>query len=694
MLLRTVLNMCITASYICIAVIILRFFMKKLPAKYSYMLWAIPLIRLICPFSVSSAISIFNIIKPASASGHTIDFIAPDTAFSASPVIDTGIPTSPASAETVTFPLPAPQESNLNSVNPIQIWAAVLTVIWIIGIAAAAIYSLICIMRLKRVLKNSRPLKDNVMLCGGIETPFVFGLVKPKIYIPEGTAESSLEYIIAHENVHIHRKDYIIKPLAFAVLAVYWFNPLFWVCCRLMESDMERSCDEAALSGADISTRKAYANALLDISVKKNRLHGARLVSFGENSVKTRIRSVLKYKKPAAAAGIFAGAAAIIAAVCLLTDGNGSLKIKNVTSAEIVEINTLIQTPAGGDTCTPIDSGRLSRLINGMKLTEVSAERWQIPDKYEDQNYLMLDLWGKNTEYSLLLLPPFLTDDIGLTGTAAYEKLMAVNNNGSEKYYLMSDSDYDRLMSFISESITVFPKGKYIYTGEAADRLRTLMVSETADGKTIALCYGEETSDNGTRSVKVSTLKTFLKAEASAYGMRLVYGNDEAGTAFEYIGNGNIRVYDGPLKSLSLSGTYSLEKNFTLTLASNNEIGSGYDKLLCINDRYELHSDLSDIYFVFSPSEAGYMVCGNGAAITFENDFLQLENAHVYLADLNSDETPDIAIVITDPDNSSFGIRLIDGKTLEEILPDASDDEKLERLGRAAELPEFLMQLS
>ena len=144
----------------------------------------------------------------------------------------------------------------------------------------------------------------------------------------------------------------------------------------------------------------------------------------------------------------------------------------------------------------------------------------------------MLDLWGKNTEYSLLLLPPFLTDDNGLTGTAAYEKLMAVNDNGSKKYYLMSDSDYDRLMSFISESITGFPEGKYIYTGEAADRLRTLTVSDTADGKTIALCYGEETSDNGTRSVKVSALKTFLKAETSAYGMRLVYGNDESGTAF------------------------------------------------------------------------------------------------------------------------------------------------------------------
>ena len=687
MLLRMVLNMCITASYICIAVIILRFFMKKLPAKYSYMLWAIPMIRLICPFSVSSAISIFNIIKPASASGHTIDFIAPDTAFSASPVIDTGIPTSPASAETVTFPLPAPQESNMNSANPIQIWAAVLTVIWVIGIAAAAIYSLICIMRLKRVLKNSRPLKDNVMLCGGIETPFVFGLVKPKIYIPEGTAESSLEYIIAHENVHIRRKDYIIKPLAFAVLAVYWFNPLFWVCCRLMESDMERSCDEAALSGADISTRKAYANALLDISVKKNRLHGARLVSFGENSVKTRIRSVLKYKKPAAAAGIFAGAAAIIAAVCLLTDGNGSLKIKNVTSAEIVEINTLIQTPAGGDTCTPVDSGRLSRLINGMKLTEVSADRWQIPDKYEDQNYLMLDLWGKNTEYSLLLLPPFLTDDtaVGMesvTGKKVYEKLMAVSDNGSEKYYLMSDSDYDRLMSLIAESIDIFPEGEYIYTGESDAGCPKLIVSDTADGKRIELYYDDK------------AVADFSDGDISAYGMRMIYGGAEAGTAFEYIGNGNIRVYDGPLKSLSLSGTYALEKNFTLTLASDNAIGSGYDKLLCINDRYELHSDLSDIYFVFSPSEAGYTVCGNGAAVTFENDFFRLENAHIYLADLNSDETPDIAMVITDPDNSSFGIRLIDGKTLEEILPDASDDEKLERLGRAAELPEFLMQLS
>lgn len=324
---RIVLNMSITAAYICIFVILLRLFMKKLPARFSYFLWIIPFIRMICPFSVETAFSLFNLIRPKAES-----YISKSVEYDQSPVIDTGLPLL-SSPENITVPLPEAVPEN--SANPVQIMLFVGTIIWLAGIVGIAIYTAVCIIRLRKRLSNARPLQENVMICDGIETPFVFGIIKPKIYLPEDISVEDMPFILAHEQAHIRRKDHIIKPLAFAALTVHWFNPILWVSFKLMERDMELSCDETAVESFSGDVRKDYASALLNISMKQNHLSGGQVISFGENSVKSRIKGVLNWEKPTIIAVCMAVLLIIAASAVLLTDGNSQKISQDSPTADV-----------------------------------------------------------------------------------------------------------------------------------------------------------------------------------------------------------------------------------------------------------------------------------------------------------------------------------------------------------------------
>ncbi len=317
---RTVLNMSITTAYICLAVMLLRLLMKKLPKKYSYALWIIPFFRMVCPFSIQSAVSLFNFIKPENAA-ETIEYIPSNTVVSSKLIIDTGIslPSVAGGTEPVEIPLPPPQISE--SANPMQIIMFVASILWLTGLGFLLIYSIFCFVKMRAIVKDSEFFSDNVYVCKNIDSPFVFGVIKPKIYIPEGISEEHMTYILAHEKVHIRRRDYFIKPLGFIACAVHWFNPLVWVGFKLMERDMEQSCDEIAINGFETDVRKQYAETLLDISMRQNKLKGGQLVSFGENSVKSRIKGVISMKKPTIIISIIAVVVVAIAAVCLLTNG-------------------------------------------------------------------------------------------------------------------------------------------------------------------------------------------------------------------------------------------------------------------------------------------------------------------------------------------------------------------------------------
>lgn len=275
-----ILNMSITGSYVILFVIILRLLLKRAPKIFSYALWSVVLFRLICPLSFESVISLI----PSSQNP-----IPKGTLYSG--ISKIGIPEINTSVN-------VPKDAIEKSVNSIDTLLFVVSIVWIIGVLALVMYSIVSFLKLRNGLKYAMHLEKNIYESENITTPFVLGIIKPKIYLPNGLSKSEKTYILKHEENHIKRFDYILKPFAFFVLCVHWFNPLVWIAFVLMSKDMEMSCDESVLKEMGSSIKKEYSSSLLSLSVGSKRFNGTPL-AFVENSVKTRIKNVLNYKRPA-----------------------------------------------------------------------------------------------------------------------------------------------------------------------------------------------------------------------------------------------------------------------------------------------------------------------------------------------------------------------------------------------------------
>lgn len=281
----SLLNMSITASYVILAVILLRLCLKKAPKWISCALWALVGVRLIIPFSLKSAFCLI----PSSKT------ITTDILYSQTPTISSGIP----ALNSIVNPIISGSLSAEAGagVNPMQIVMFVAGIVWIVGVAAMLLYSLITYLKLCRKVFTAMLLKDNVWQCDAVASPFVLGIIKPKIYIPFSVGEENLEYIIAHEQAHIKRKDHWIKPIAALLLAVYWFNPLCWIAYILLCRDIELACDEKIFREIGDEEKKAYSTALLSCAVSRRNIAMCPL-AFGEVGVKQRVKNVLNYKKP------------------------------------------------------------------------------------------------------------------------------------------------------------------------------------------------------------------------------------------------------------------------------------------------------------------------------------------------------------------------------------------------------------
>lgn len=314
---RNVLNMSITGTYAAAVIIILRLAMKKMPRIYSYLLWAILGVRLLCPFSLSSAASVFNMLVPEKPDvlSQKMEFIPNDIGYQTEPRVTVSFP---AFNDIISQQLPSAEPSA--SANPMMIIMLIGAYIWAMGMLAMLIYTVISVITVKKRLRSAVVLRDNIYVCRDIDTPFVFGLLKPKIYLSEDIPSEALPYIIAHEQVHIKRRDYIVKYAAMLTLCIHWFNPMVWLSYQLMTKDMESSCDEKALNIFDKNEKKAYANALLNISLKQNGISLGGMLNFGEKSIKERIKVILGAKKPHKFTVFAAVIVIIAAAVCLLTN--------------------------------------------------------------------------------------------------------------------------------------------------------------------------------------------------------------------------------------------------------------------------------------------------------------------------------------------------------------------------------------
>jgi bla regulator protein blaR1 len=291
-----ILNMSITASYVALVVIVARFFLRRAPKIYSYILWSAVMIRLVIPISFSSSFSILRLVQPqANAQSGMVfmEYVPHALGMLEDPVVDVGV--RPISGLIHSF---LPGATPLASVNPMQIILWIGSMLWMTVIGFLLLYSVISYLKLQVSIRTATLVRDNIYETDRITTPFVWGILKPRILIPTGMSEHELSYILLHEHTHILRRDYLIKPFAFFILIVHWFNPLLWLSYALMCKDMEMSCDERVIHQMGERNKGSYSNTLLSLSVSRSGLRLASPLAFGENHVKARIKNILSYRPP------------------------------------------------------------------------------------------------------------------------------------------------------------------------------------------------------------------------------------------------------------------------------------------------------------------------------------------------------------------------------------------------------------
>lgn len=318
-------NLSISAGWLVLAVVVLRLVFRKAPRWIFCVLWALVALRLVCPVSIESALSLVP-------SAQTLP---PEILDTATPQIHSGINAVNSAVNPVLGQSMAPAPGA--SVNPTQVWSFLLSCIWVAGMAAMAIYALVSYGRIKRRVATATLLRDNIRQSEYVDSPFVLGLFRPVIYLPYHMELGDLEYVIAHEQAHIRRKDHWWKPLGFVLLCVYWFNPLLWVAYVLLCRDIEGACDEKVIREMGLEDRRGYSTALLNCSVRRRSIAACPL-AFGEVGVKERVKSVMHYKRPAfwlvAAALVACGAAA----VCFLTNPPSSREF-SMSGTNMADLN-------------------------------------------------------------------------------------------------------------------------------------------------------------------------------------------------------------------------------------------------------------------------------------------------------------------------------------------------------------------
>ena len=302
------LNLSISASWLVLAVLVLRLISKRSPKWVNVLLWGIVALRLVLPFSIESALSL--IPSAETVSPAAVQFDPAPTITSGVSVIDNAV--NPALSEHFAAVPTA-------SVNPLYVWAYLAGWVWLIGLGAMLLYALVSYLRLRRRVSVSLPVQDHIYLCDAISSPFILGVVKPHIYLPSGLDEVQRQNVLSHEQAHLARRDHWWKPLGFALLAVYWFNPVLWLAYALLCRDIELACDERVIRTMDESAVKTYSTVLLACSMPRKAVITCPL-AFGEVGVKERVKNALHYKKPAFWVVAASVAVCVVVAVCFLTN--------------------------------------------------------------------------------------------------------------------------------------------------------------------------------------------------------------------------------------------------------------------------------------------------------------------------------------------------------------------------------------
>lgn len=302
-----IVNISISASWLVLAVLLARLVLKRAPKWAHVLLWGIVGVRLIFPFSLESALSL---IPSAETISPTILTDGIHRVYTGFPTLNQSInPVLSQAATSTTDAAP----------NLLEIWLPVLAVLWFFGVAALLGWSAVSYLRLRRRVATAVRLEDNLYQSEAVLSPFVLGLVHPRMYLPFYLDQDTMEHVVAHERAHIQRRDHWWKLLAFVLLSVYWFNPLLWLAYLLLCRDIELACDEKVVRGMEPQQRADYSQALLSCSVRRPAIAACPL-AFGEAGVKQRVKSVLRYQRPTVLAVAASVVVCAIVGVCFLTN--------------------------------------------------------------------------------------------------------------------------------------------------------------------------------------------------------------------------------------------------------------------------------------------------------------------------------------------------------------------------------------
>ena len=360
-----ILNMSISASWLILAVFLVRLLLKKAPKWINCVLWALVAVRLLCPFSFESSLSLVPNAEPIPQELFVVEPPEIHDSPIFDPVTNPNLPdTPPVVADT--------------SIDRVQISTMFATFGWAAGIAAMLLYAAISYILLRRKVRASLHLRDNIWICDDIQSPFILGTIKPRIYIPSGTDEAQITHVIAHENAHLKRRDHWWKPLGFLVLAIHWFNPLVWVAYIFLCRDIEMACDEKVVRDMDSNESIEYSEALLACSINRKTIMVCPL-AFGEVGVKERVKRVLNYKKPAFWIIIAAVIACVVLAVCLLTNPANTVDAKMAVFLDC-QIASFHQSEHSKDNFCCLD--------------------WEIVGKEKDGDQTTLYMWVMYKEYA------------------------------------------------------------------------------------------------------------------------------------------------------------------------------------------------------------------------------------------------------------------------------------------------------
>lgn len=372
-LFATVLNMSITASYVAIGVMMIRLGLRRAPRVYSYALWSAVLIRMLVPVSFAAAISLLGFLRfgGGQADPTRLIYVPQAIGLAERPAVATGI----APLDTlVNGSLPGADATA--SANPMQLLLDGASVIWLAGVAVLLAHGVYSYVRIAGRVRTATRLRDNVYESDRIPAPFVFGLRKPRIYVPVGLGAAELGYIVAHEETHIRRRDYLLKPLAYVAVAVHWFNPLLWASYLLMSKDMEMACDERVMKSLDSEESKAgYSRTLLSLATGDRGWLRGQPIGFGDHHVSSRIKNILRYRKPAPYAIV---AALLLVAVLVVgftanplrQNGEKEKPSNDTVGQEAVATDYDVRALYESRTPYVGDNGKVGRLVNLMPLPE------------------------------------------------------------------------------------------------------------------------------------------------------------------------------------------------------------------------------------------------------------------------------------------------------------------------------------